>query len=361
MNEYWRFHMGFRRASDGSYCLKLSQLIGNVPYTMLLLCLLLMMGVCSCGLYEPQKEQKPAEAPAKMPLPQRGGQALTSKIPTSPADKKEAVPPSGVATKPTQVVAPVAVPVTKLAPKQAEASKKTAVPSSNGKKTLPAHSDIKDKKTAVAAKTELKSAQQVNKAQPSATVKKGIPVVEKAKTATVAKKQDEKTPVSAARKKTHLVAAGVPSRKWTVVAGPYLLEETLANDLAKIGKAGLTATVHPGNRRKTAMRRLFLAQFDDRTAAQGELDKLKKLTSDAFILDHGGKHAVYAGSYLLDSRAESEKERLAAAGFALTIKQADVAIPSKRLIIGTYRDKAAAEAAAKRLKNAGLKDIRVHQ
>jgi hypothetical protein len=355
MNKYWRFHMGVRRASDGSYCLKLSRQFSSVPYAMLLLCLL-VMGVCSCSLSEPQKEQKPAEAPAKMPLPQRGGQAPTSKIPVSSVDKKEAVPAAGVPTKSAQVAVPTAAPVTK------PASKKAELPPANGKKALPLHSDIKDKKTTVAAKAELKSAQQVNKAQPAITEKKGVLVAEKAKTAAVTKKQDEKekTPILSARKKTHLVAAGVPSRNWTVVAGPYLLEETLANDLAKIGKAGLTATVQPGSRRKTAMRRLFLAQFDDRAAAQGELDKLKKLTSDAFILDHGGKHVVYAGSYLLDSRAESEKERLAAAGFALTIKRADVAIPSKRLIIGTYRDKSVADAAAKRLKNAGLKDVRVH-
>lgn len=109
------------------------------------------------------------------------------------------------------------------------------------------------------------------------------------------------------------------------------------------------------------MHRLFLAQFDDRAAAQGELDKLNKLTSDAFILEHGGKHTVYAGSYLLDSRAASEKERLAAAGFALTIKKADVAIPSKRLCAGIYHDKSAADAAAKKLKNAGIKDVLVHQ
>lgn len=349
--------MGVRRASDGSRCLKLSQQLSTVSYTMLLLSLLLIMGICSCGLNEPQKEQKPAEAPAKMPLPQRGIQAPTSKSPVSSADKKEAVPAAGVATKPAQVAVPAAAPVKK------PASTKVDVPPSNGKKALPAHSDVKDQKTSVAAKTELKSAQQINKAPAAVTEKKGVSIAGKTKTAAVAKKQDEKekTPIPSARKKTHLVAAGVPSRNWTVVAGPYLLEETLANDLAKIGKAGLTATVQPGSRRKTAMRRLFLAQFDDRAAAQGELDKLKKLTSDAFILGHGGKHAVYAGSYLLDSRAESEKERLSAAGFALTVKRVDVAIPSKRLVVGTYRDKATAEAAAKKLKNAGLKDIRVHQ
>ena len=355
--------MVVRRASEGSWCLKLSRRQGNVSCSMLLLCLLLILGISSCGLYEPRKEQKSAEAPAKMPLPQHGSQTSTTKVPASTVDKNGPVPVSGASTKPAQVAAPAAIPVTKPVPKQTEISRKTDVPSHNGKKPLPARGDITDKKTSVAAKADLKNPKQPDKAQSAAVGKKSLPVAEKPKTVSVTKKQGEKekTPIISARKKTHLVASGASSRNWTVVAGPYLLEETLANDLAKIGKTGLTATVHPGNRRKTSMRRLFLAQFSDRGLAQGELDKLKKLTSDAFILDHGGKHAVYAGSYLFDSRAESEKERLAAAGFTLTIKRADVAIPSKRLIVGTYRDKAAAEAAANKLKNAGLKDIRVRQ
>jgi len=349
--------MGVRRDSVGSYCLKMSRQLGNVPSVRLVLCLLLVVGLCSCDQFEPQKEQKPAEAPVKMPLPQRL-QPPANNTPAAQTDKKETVPAAGAASKPAQV-ATATTPAAKPAPKKADA----APANGSVKIALPAHTDNKGQKPPVAAKNEVKNPQQAKKAQLAPAEKKGAPVAEKPKTTVAVKKQEEKekTLVPPVKKKEHPAATGVSSRKWTVVAGPYLLEETLATDMAKIAKTGLSATVHSGGHRKSAMHRLFLGQFDDRAAAQEELGKLKKVTSDAFILDRGGKHTVYAGSYLLASRAESEKERLAAAGFALAIKRADVAIPSKRLIVGTYRDKAAAEAAAKKLKNAGLKDVRVRQ
>jgi len=345
--------MGVRRDSVGSCCLKMSRQFGNVPSVRLLLCLLLVVGLCSCDLFEPQKEQKAAEAPVKMPLPQRV-QPPANNAPAAHTGKVETAPAPGVAPKPAQVAT---APAVKPVPKKPE----VAPANGNVKQALPARTENKVQKPVVAAKNEVKTPLQAKKAQPAPAEKKSAPVVEKPKTAVVAKKQEEKTPVSPEKKKTHAVAVGVSSRKWTVVAGPYLLEETLATDMAKIAKTGLSATVHSGGHKKSAMHRLFLGQFDDRAAAQAELDKLKKVTSDAFILDRGGKHTVYAGSYLLVSRAESEKERLAAAGFSLALKRADVAIPSKRLIIGTYRDKAAAEAAAKKLRNAGVRDVRMHQ
>jgi hypothetical protein len=98
-----------------------------------------------------------------------------------------------------------------------------------------------------------------------------------------------------------------------------------------------------------------LAEFSDRASAQAELDKLKRHTSDAFILDRSGTHTVYAGSYLLDTRAAYEKERLTAAGFGLTLKHADVAIPSKNLTAGVFTDKKAADEVVKKLRAAGVK------
>ena len=67
-----------------------------------------------------------------------------------------------------------------------------------------------------------------------------------------------------------------------------------------------------------------------------------------------GACPVYAGSYLLDSRAAFETERLGAAGFALTLKKVEVAIPSKSLSAGSFRDKKTAEAALDKLKAAGI-------
>ena len=352
--------MGIRRVSGG---IDVSIRRYYAPSAMLFLSIVLLMGICSCDLYKPQQDQKSAESSAqqvhKLPLPQRGAQAPTGDHPVAPAVSKESGPDAGESAKPVQVAAPVTAPVTKTMPAPSEATKKAAAVSPCEKKALPAHVDTKDQKKAATVKGESKSPQQVKKAQPPVAEKKTAPAGEAAKSAVVVSKQvqREKPAVPSAKQNTQME----PARSWVVAAGPYLLEEVLAHDLAKVRKVGVSATVQQGGRRKTSMHRLFLAQFGDRAAAQGELDKLKKITSDAFVLDHAGKHDVYAGSYLLNSRAASEKERLAAAGFTVTVKQVDVAIPSKRLLVGTYRDKDAAEAAAKKLKNAGLKNVQVHQ
>jgi len=171
----------------------------------------------------------------------------------------------------------------------------------------------------------------------------------------------DKKPASRPEKKVRTEAGKASTHGWTVVVGTYLLEDAMAPDLVKVRKVGLDAAVKPGARKKTNMNRLLLAEYSERSAAQSELDKLKQQTSDAFILTHGEKHAVYAGSYLLDSRAASEKERLAAVGFSLTLKRVNVAIPSKVLTAGNFDDRKAAEEAANKLKEAGLRATVVRQ
>jgi len=143
--------------------------------------------------------------------------------------------------------------------------------------------------------------------------------------------------------------------------GSYVLETALAADKAKLTKAGFTSHVQAGAKQTAAMSRLLLAEYDDREIARAALDKLKRHTADAFMIDQGGKHAVYAGSYLLDGRAASEKERLGTAGFALQLKKVDVSIPSKSLTVGSFRDKGAAETALNKLKAAGISATLVRQ
>jgi cell division protein FtsN len=103
------------------------------------------------------------------------------------------------------------------------------------------------------------------------------------------------------------------------------------------------------------MNRLLLAEYTDRDSALVELSRLKRITSDAFIIDNADMHVVYAGSYLLESRAASEKERLTAAGFNLTIKRVDVTIPTKNLTAGSFADKGMADDVLKKLRAADVK------
>jgi cell division septation protein DedD len=203
----------------------------------------------------------------------------------------------------------------------------------------------------------------------TAPVEKPAPVKEAASKTPEVKKPVEKPAASAAAAATIKKDVAKPTKKkaavafaktggsgnWTVLVGNYILEDALAVDLARVRKAGLEAFVVPGPKKKTHMNRLLLAEFTDRDSAQAELAKLKRFTSDAFMADSAGMHIVYAGSYLLDKRAASEKERLAAAGFKLTVIRADVSLATKNLTAGSFAEKKAAEEALKKLRAADVK------
>lgn len=338
--------MGIRRVSKAT--------VSSVWY------FLLILEICSCGLYEPKQEQKPADQSPqqvnKLPLPKRDVPPPTSSPALAPTEKKDASSTDDTA-HPVKPGVPAAVPVKKNAQTPNETVKKADLVATAEKKAQPMYAGPKEQKLAV-AKVEQKNAPQVKKA-PLLVKSAVVPATKETKTPVVSEKAEpkEKAPVVPAKK----MVRAASTRNWSVVAGPYVLEEYLAADLAKAKNVGVNATVQPWVRKKNSMHRLLLGQFDSREVAQGELEKLKKHTSDAFVLDHGNKFTVYAGSYLLDSRVTSEKERLAAAGFTLSVKRADVAIPSKRLMAGVFRDKSAAEATAKKLKDAGLQDVQVRQ
>jgi cell division protein FtsN len=209
---------------------------------------------------------------------------------------------------------------------------------------------VKQPQKQVVAKSGEKKPGHAENKQASVGQKKAVSAPSTQKKEAVAKK-----PATKPKNKT-VTGPGEASRgPWTVIVGNYLLEDALAADMVRVRKAGLEAAVQPGSKRKAPMNRLLVAEYDNRGVARAELDKLKRYTSDAFIIEHGGKFAVYAGSYLLDARAKSEKERLAAAGFTLTLKRVEVGIPTKRLSAGTFSDKKSADAVLKKLKAAGLK------
>lgn len=313
------------------------------------------------GLIKPLKVQKPVEVQVpqvvKKPIPSRDGEPVKVGAAAAPEMKKEVAVPSAGKPEPPKVVqlSPAVAPVAKEAPKPKEEPKKPEPSKPAVKKPMPVLAEKPEQKPA-AAKGDGKAAAPVEKKQPVAVEKKDATakkIIDKEKAAGGEVKA--KKTVAKSEKKPAAGTGQVSSGRWTVMVGSYLLEDALAVDLVRVRKAGLEAAVIPGARKKAQMNRLFLAEYGDRSAAQAELDKIRRHTSDAFIMDHGGKHAVYAGSYLLNERALSEKERLAAAGFSLTLKRAEVAIPSKILTAGTFSDKKTAEAALKKLKAAGVK------
>jgi len=313
------------------------------------------------GLIKPTQEQKVTENPlesqvVKKPLPSPDGAPAKTTEGSSAAKAEVVSPEKSEPAKATPAPAPAAAakPVAQEASKPKEEVKKAAAAQPVIKKPLPVAAKAGESKPApVEKKAAVAEKKQVVVEKKQVVVeKKPLPVKEAEKKTADAKKPVKKEPIASGN--------AAVSDRWTVLVGNYVLEEALATDLARVRKAGLDAFVVPAALKKTHMNRLYLAEFADRAAAQKELDKLKQYTSDAFILDNAGKHSVYAGSYLLDERASSEKARLAADGFNLTLKRADVAIPSKNLTAGSFADKSAAGDILKKLRAAGVKATLSH-
>lgn len=318
------------------------------------------------GLIKPLNEQKTSPVPVaapqavKMPLPSRDGEpakenekASTAEAPKTVAPTPPAAPPASAtktaAAPATPTPTSAATPATKPAPapaKPKEEPKKAEAAKPAEKKPQPvAVADKKTDKAAVVTKVETKKTTEDVK-KPVIADKKSPPAKDAVKKPAQTG-QAKPAPVVKAQKET--------SAPWSIVVGNYVLEEALSADMGRVRKAGLEPIVKPSTRKKSSMNRLFVSDFSDRATAQSTLEKLKRHTSDAFIIEQGGKFALYAGSYLQSGSAQSEKERLKAAGFSTTIRHSDIAIPSQSLLIGPFASKKAAVAALDKLKRSGLK------
>lgn len=303
------------------------------------------------GLVKPQEAKKVEEPPAasapqvaKMPLPARENEPAAP-VGKAPAKVEAAKTTAAPAVKPAAAPAkatPAPAPVAKAAPAPAPAKPKEAPKKAEAAKPV-------DKKPTAVAAADKKGAEKkaVAEAKKAATPeKKSTPAKEAAK-----------KPAADAKAKPEAVAAAkhAAPASWSIMVGNYVLEEALSADMGRVRKAGFDPLVKPSVRKKTAMHRLLVAEVTDRATAQATLEKLKRHTSDAFVIEQGGKFAVYAGSYLQTEAASTEKERLKSSGFSVTVKNAEIAIPSQSLSVGPFKNKKAADAALGKLKNAGIK------
>lgn len=304
-------------------------------------------------LIRPQIASQPAPVPVtapqvvKMPLPD------ASAVPAAVAGKNNAVEkpaePAQAAAPTTSPKTAVVAPTPAVKPAASRQEAKPAVPASAVVKTpLPTAPAAKQPvhPAAVAPKAAKKPANSVAVVKASPAKVAAVPGVAPAK------------PATAARKTT--VQAN-DNGSWSIQVGSYALEETLAADMGRVRSLGLVPVVKAAERKKAQMNRLLLAEYKERAAATAAFERLKLHTSDAFMIDQRGIFAVYAGSYLLVERAGSEKARLTAEGFPVSIKHTAVAIPSQSLIVGPFNGKKAAAAAAAKLKRAGFKPFLVRR
>lgn len=316
-------------------------------------------------LIRPQDTKQQAETPApapqavKMPLPSREDEpakpAGTAPEKTEAQNAAAAAPVTAEAPAVKPATAPAAKPAAapaKQAPapavkpspapsKPKEEPKKTESVKTGDKKAQPAQlADIKGDKAAASGNDGKK---------PAAAAKK--PAVAGKKIA--AKKDDGMKPASGDQ--SAAIAKKNAKDSSMLLIGDYVLEEELSADMGRVRKAGFKPVVKPSAHKKKSMNRLFVSDFIDRASARSTLEKLKGYTSDAFIIDQGGRFSVYAGSYLQIESANAEKERLKAAGFLTTVRHTSIAIPSQSLSVGPFKSRKEADAALAKLKSSGIK------
>ena len=141
---------------------------------------------------------------------------------------------------------------------------------------------------------------------------------------------------------------------YRLLVGDYGPGKPLDAVLAKLKKSGITPVQKKVVQAVEPMNRLFVAEFGDQDSAEAELQKLRKLTGDAFLLPDNGKYILYAGSYLSSGVAASEMKRLASRGVTTVVRQSRVTGKVTRVAAGNYAGTAEARSDAARLKKLGI-------
>ena len=320
-----------------------SPLYNEKGNTTRLLLLVLLLVVAAAGyLYyftdviKPKQEpvKPPVEQPAqvKQPIPPRPGQPGAKEAapaPAQPEQKPVAVPPA----KPEPVKTAQAEAPAKPAPPPAAAPKPAAqAPTSTQKPVSPA--------PAAAPKPAAKPA--AKPATPAPT----------APTAPTAKK--EPAPVKTAQK----AAKPVEKKKggpYRLLIGDYVPDQTFKAVQAKLKKSGIAPVRKSEIKAVEPMNRLYVAEYADQTMAEVELQMVRKLTADAFLVPEKDKYFLYAGSYFSSSRAASEQGKLKAKGVKTVIRKAEVPIKVTRVTAGSYASQEDAREDVARLKKHGIK------
>ncbi|GFO56812.1 hypothetical protein GMSM_38190 [Geomonas sp. Red276] len=329
---------------------------------LLLLILLFVYLYFFTGLIKPRPEEAPpkpvAEAPAvKQKLPPRTGAPEAAKAPEAgqPAPAAPAAPVPPVQAKPAPAPAAQAkpAPAAQAKPAPAAQAKPAPVPPAQAK-PAPAAPKAAPVPAAQAKKPEApKKAEPVKKAEAKKPEPAKKPEVKKAEAAKPAQKPGAaKEAKEAKAAKPKAVAKAAPAFALDIEGD--LAPSEAATVTAKLKQAGIGNVSKTSVQKSEAMHRLYLADFADHDEAKEELDRLKQVAPGAFMLKENGRYAVYAGSYLREGKAAVEQDRLFNKGVKLLLKSANIKVPVYRMRAGSFKDKAAADKAAAKLKGAGV-------
>ena len=147
--------------------------------------------------------------------------------------------------------------------------------------------------------------------------------------------------------------AGKPARgAFTLLAGAYLSPELLQSASKKVRSLGYQPRTLR-DAKMVEMTRTRLGAFAP-AEAQAKLAELKKIAPDAFTLPEGEQLAVYAASHFNQKAHDAFAEKLRQAGVAFEEEKAMRKLPITELSFGDFNDRAAAEKAAAKARQAGL-------
>jgi len=141
---------------------------------------------------------------------------------------------------------------------------------------------------------------------------------------------------------------------YTLLLGDFVQDKTFKDVQAKLKKSGIAPVKKSVVTASEPMNRLFVAQFSDQDRAEAELQKLKKLTADAFLVAEEGAYSLYAGSYLTGARVKAELQRLSVKGIKPLVRKIQLPIKVTRVMAGSYASQEEARRDVQRLKKMGL-------
>lgn len=318
------------------------------------------------GLIKPRQEEQPVPPPVaqvKKPLPPRpegeaGTPGSTAKVEPGKAPKVEAAdqkatsgePAAGVKSPATPAPAPAAKAPEKPAPSKpatppAKETAKPAAPQSGGAKPA-APAAAKVKKPEPAAKSEAAAV------RPATAKADGAKVPAKKESAKAAPAKKEAA-VKESGKKVEKKSVGT-TKPVTLFVGEFVPDKEFLALQARLKKMGLSPLHKSEVKKAKPMNRLFVGEYPNYDAGSAELERVKKLSGDAFFIENKGTYRVYAGSYYSTKMAGQVKAGLAGKGVSTTLQKADVPVTVVRLTAGRFADKSAAAATIKKLKAAGL-------
>jgi len=315
--------------------------------TTLLLVLLLVIAAGGylyyfTDLIRPAAKEAPklqsAQNQVKQPLPPRPAQPGEAVAPiqgeaVKPATSPSPTPPVPVAgQKPVPPVASAAAPAAK--PESAKIAKVQPQPS-----PVPA-----------AVPPKAPSAQPKPAAAPVTPAKKEVAQQKLAAAPTAPAKKETASAKPVPKQETVKRKGGV----YTILVGDFVPDKTLQTVQAKLKKSGIRPVRNKVITTAEPMNRLFVAELNDQDSAEAELQKLKKITTDAFLVADNGKYLLYAGSYFSEGRKQSELQRLSAKGIKAVVKQTRIPIKVTRITVGSYATTDEAASASKQFKKMGI-------